>query len=546
MTRALIAGVLAMAAVTSGQPPPSQPRSPDGRRYLSQPLVTSIYTADPSAHVFGGRIYIYASHDIEGPPLPDIEPFRNSQGNAFRMRDYRVLSLDRPGGEVTVHPVALDLADVPWAARQMWAPDAAFKDGIYYLYFPAKDRAGAFRIGVAESKSPVGPFRARPEPIRGSYSIDPSVFIDDDGEAYMYFGGMAGGQLQKFADGVYDPNGPATDPRPADQPAFMPKVVRMERTMLEFAERPRDARILDAAGQTILRGDVQRRFFEAAWLHKYRGRYYLSYSTGENRTIGYAIGSSPYGPFRHQGDVLLPVQGWTTHHSIVEIDGRWWLFYADSQLSNQTWLRNVKMTELFYNPDGTIRTIDPFMPPAAGASRFGVSSSPGRRLLSTDRSPAFDAELRQLGGDRSSVRGGAHLPVDVQDLPVNADVERPPDRQRLVVADDAVRLRRLAFGVAQDRVVDGDVTRERCVDLGLVDARGKQGNVEDPDRLAALTERPALRRSTGAAGFGKPGDDDRPLAAVVREPVRLAIRPRQREIRGRVTGFETKLRHGCR
>src|ERR1039458_10589239 len=81
--------------------PTSQPRSPDGRRYMSQPLVTSIYTADPSAHVFGGRIYIYASHDIDdGPPLSDVEPFKGSEGNAFKMRDYRVLSMDRIGGEV--------------------------------------------------------------------------------------------------------------------------------------------------------------------------------------------------------------------------------------------------------------------------------------------------------------------------------------------------------------------------------------------------------------------------------------------------------------
>src|SRR6266851_3340111 len=81
--------------------PTSQPRSLDGRRYLSQPLVTSIYTADPSAHVFGGRIYIYASHDInDGPPLPDVEPFKGSEGNAFKMRDYHVLSMDRIGGEV--------------------------------------------------------------------------------------------------------------------------------------------------------------------------------------------------------------------------------------------------------------------------------------------------------------------------------------------------------------------------------------------------------------------------------------------------------------
>ena len=200
----VIVSAFAAAAVaqTTSPAPATQPRSPDGRRYLSQPLVTSIYTADPSAHVFDGRIYIYASHDIsEGPSLPDVEPFKGSKGNAFKMRDYHVLSMDRIGGEVTVHPVALDIKDVPWAARQMWAPDAAFKNGTYYLYFPAKGRDGAFRIGVATSKNPVGPFVPQPEPIKGSYSIDPAVFADDDGESYLYFGGLSGGQLQMIVDG---------------------------------------------------------------------------------------------------------------------------------------------------------------------------------------------------------------------------------------------------------------------------------------------------------------------------------------------------------
>ena len=126
--------------------------------FRDQPLVNEIYTADPSAHVFDGKIYIYPSHDIE-TPTPD-----DDLGNQYAMRDYRVLSMDKVGGKVTVGPVALDVKDVPWASQQMWAPDAAYKDGTYYLYFPARDKSkdknglGAFRIGVATSKSPMGPF----------------------------------------------------------------------------------------------------------------------------------------------------------------------------------------------------------------------------------------------------------------------------------------------------------------------------------------------------------------------------------------------------
>ncbi len=335
--------------------------APNERRYAHQPLVRDIYTADPAAHVFGGKLYVYASHNIESPPLPDVPPFQGAQGNAFKMRDYIALEMARPGGAVRVHRDLLKLEDVPWAARQLWAPDVAYKRGTYYLYFPAKDRAGAFRIGVATAKTPAGPFTARPQPIRGSYSIDPAVFTDDDGTSYMLFGGLSGGQLQKVVDGVYRANGPATDPRAPHERAFMPQIARLSGDMLEFAGRPRDATIVDADGKPLLSGDDSRRFFEGAWMHKHGGRYYLSYSTGGTHLLAYAVGDTPYGPFNWSGTILRPVQGWTTHGSTVRHGGRWWLFYADSQMSDKTWLRNVKVAPLQHDADGAIRPIDPFI-----------------------------------------------------------------------------------------------------------------------------------------------------------------------------------------
>src|SRR5687768_11747936 len=129
-------------------------------RAISPPLVTHIYTADPSAHVFDGKIYIYPSHDIDaGIPF-------NDDGDHFGMQDYHVLRMDSPA-DVTAEDcgVALRVDDVPWAARQMWAPDAATKDGRYYLYFPAKRANGLFQIGVASGDHPAGPFMAEPEAI---------------------------------------------------------------------------------------------------------------------------------------------------------------------------------------------------------------------------------------------------------------------------------------------------------------------------------------------------------------------------------------------
>ena len=169
--------------------------------FLNTPLVSEIYTADPSAHIFNDRIYIYASHDIESGGIED------DSGNHFNMIDYHVLSMNLDGSDVTVHPVGLSVDDVSWAKSKFWAPDVAYKDGTYYLYYPAKDANNIFKLGVATSTKPEGPFTPQPSPMKGSYSIDPAVFVDDDGSAYIYFGGIWGGQLQRWESGSYDENG---------------------------------------------------------------------------------------------------------------------------------------------------------------------------------------------------------------------------------------------------------------------------------------------------------------------------------------------------
>src|SRR5690606_27803618 len=154
-----------------------------------------------------------------------------------------------------------------------------------------------------------------------------------------------------------------TGAEPADdQPAIAPKIAKLSDDMLSFAEELKDVQILDENGDPITAGDHDRRFFEAAWVHMYNGKYYFSYSTGNTHYIAYAIGDSPYGPFTYQGVILNPVIGWTNHHSIVEFKGKWYLFYHDSALSGgTTWLRSIKMTELTHRPDGTIETIDPYL-----------------------------------------------------------------------------------------------------------------------------------------------------------------------------------------
>ena len=315
------------------------------------PLVTHMFTADPSAHVFNGKIYIYPSHDI---PHNGED---NDNGDEYQMRDYHVLSMDSLDSECVDNGLALSEKDVPWVSEQMWAPDAAYKNGKYYLYFPARDKEGNFRLGVAESDSPVGPFTPDEKYIPGSYSIDPAVLVEDD-EAYIYFGGLWGGQLEKWQTGEFVPD--AVGPS-GDEPALGPMFAVLSEDMKSFKSKPQMLRILDENGEPIKAGDEERRYFEAPWLHKYNGKYYLSYSTGTTHYIVYATSDSPVGPFTYGGRIMEPVIGWTTHHSIVEIEGKWYLFYHDCEMPGGiNHRRTVKFTELKYNEDGSIVTIQPY------------------------------------------------------------------------------------------------------------------------------------------------------------------------------------------
>lgn len=315
---------------------------------IGQPLVSHIYTADPSAHVFNGRIYIYPSHDTAtGTPEDDL-------GSHFNMMDYRILSLDSVGGKVTDHGVALHIKDIPWAGRQLWAPDAAFANNTYYLYFPVKDKQDVFRIGVATSSKPEGPFKAEKEPIKDSYSMDPNVFKDDDGSYYMYFGGIWGGQLQRWNNNKYDS---AAQNRKPEEKATLPRIAKMGKDMKSFAEQVKEVQIVDKNGQPFTEKDNDKRFFEGAWVFKYKGKYYFTYSTGDTHFICYATGDNPYGPFTYQGVLLNPVEGWTNHISVVPFNNKWYLFYHDALASGKTHLRNVKVTELTFNDDGSIQPV---------------------------------------------------------------------------------------------------------------------------------------------------------------------------------------------
>lgn len=312
-------------------------------------LFPADYMADPSVHVFEDKVYIYPSHDWESANV------ENDNGDQYIMKDYHVLSTDDVmNGEVIDHGKVLGLEDIAWAGRQLWDCDVAEKDGKYYMYFPLKDKNDTFHHGVAIADNPAGPFIPQPDPIRGSYSIDMAI-LKDEGNYYMYFGGLWGGQLQRYSNNISLESAILPEGK---QTALPSRIVKLSDDMLQYAEEPKPVFVVDADGKPLT-ADNPHRFFEASWVHKYNGKYYFSYSTGDTHMLCYAIGDNPYGPFTYQGVILTPVVGWTTHHSIVEYKGKWYLFHHDSVPSGgKSWLRSLKVCEIEYDAQGHIKTIE--------------------------------------------------------------------------------------------------------------------------------------------------------------------------------------------
>src|SRR5512133_2208277 len=253
------------------------------------PFITNQYTADPSARIFNGRVYVYPSHDIlakEGKGRPGW----------FCMEDYHVFSSDNLT-DWTDHGTIISQNRVKWVdstTYSMWAPDCIYRNGKYYFYFPAnsfEERNGRkmFGIGVAIADKPEGPFVPQPEPIKDLPGIDPNVFIDRDGQAYLYW------SLGK----IY--------------------VAKLKDNMLELAEEPRVVKELPEKG-----------LIEGPWMFERNGIYYMTYPHVANKIerLEYAMGDKPMGQFRFAGVIMdeSPMNCWSNHHSLIELKCQRYLF----------------------------------------------------------------------------------------------------------------------------------------------------------------------------------------------------------------------------
>ncbi len=308
-----------------------------GTLTAQNPIIRDQFTADPTARVFDGRVYVYPSHDIQSP----IERLKEW----FCMADYHVFSSENLV-DWTDHGVIVSQENVPWVAADsysMWAPDCVYKNGKYYFYFPSTPsdtlRRG-FTIGVAVADKPYGPFTPQAKPIAGVSGIDPCVFIDKDGQAYMYWSGR-GMSMAKLKD-----------------------------NMLELATEPVQIQGLPDG------------FKEGPFLFERNGKYYYTFPWVQDKTetLAYAMGDSPMGPFEFKGLIMdqWPSKCWTNHHSVVEFKDQWYLFYHHNDLSPEfDKNRSARVDSLFFNTDGTIRKVIPTL--------RGVGITDARKEIQLDR-----------------------------------------------------------------------------------------------------------------------------------------------------------------
>lgn len=287
------------------------------------PLIRNQFSADPSARVFGNRVYLFPSHDILATP-------GKGRVGWFCMEDYHVFSSANLT-DWTDHGVVVTQNKVPWVRRDsysMWAPDCIYRNGKYYFYFPTSPEdtlayGRGFAIGVAVADKPGGPFTPEPTPIKGVHGIDPNVFIDKDGQAYLYWS----------AGNIY--------------------AAKLKDNMKELASEVVTLQELPAKGLK-----------EGPYLFERNGTYYLTFPHVENKIerLEYAVSDHPLGPFKMTGVIMdeSPSGCWTNHHSVIQFKNQWYLFYHDRDYSpNFDKARSVRADSLFFNADGTIRKVTP-------------------------------------------------------------------------------------------------------------------------------------------------------------------------------------------
>jgi len=342
------------------------------------PIVRNQFSADPTARVFNGKVYVFPSHDIPTPPE------KQGRKDWFCMADYHVFSSENLT-DWTDHGMIVSQNKVPWVdstSYSMWAPDCIERNGKYYFYFPANKtvvdvngRKG-FGIGVAIADKPESPYLPLPDPIKGVNGIDPNVFIDKDGQAYLYW---AMGNIL---------------------------VAKLKDNMTELASEPQ---VIDNLPQKGLK--------EGPFMFERNGIYYLTIPHVENKIerLEYAIGNNPMGPFKMAGVVMdeSPMNCWTNHQSFVQYKSQWYLFYHQDAYSPKfDKNRSICADSLFFNSDGTIQKVTPSLRGVGLTSatnkieidRYSSKSENGSSIAFLDSLNSFDGWKTVLNGKNAWVK----------------------------------------------------------------------------------------------------------------------------------------------
>ncbi len=294
------------------------------------PIIRDQFTADPTARVFNGKVYLYPSHDIK-PPVGQRQDW-------FCMEDYHVFSSENLT-DWTDHGVIVTQNKVPWVrpnSYSMWAPDCVEKNGKYYFYFPSAPQAGGgFAVGVAIADRPEGPFIPEPEPIKGINGIDPCVLQASDGNAYIFWGNGRCAKLKPNMKELADDNPKET---------------------VKWGNRE-----MEMVGVNCLKG-LPNRQAEGPFAFEANGWYYLTYPYVREKTevLGYAMSKNPMGPYEYKGLIMAeqPNGCWTNHHSIINYKGQWYLFYHHNYFSpSDDTRRSACIEKLYFNADGTIQEV---------------------------------------------------------------------------------------------------------------------------------------------------------------------------------------------
>jgi arabinoxylan arabinofuranohydrolase len=324
LAAALVAAIVAALLSTAADPSPDPAQA-------DNPIIQTIYTADPAPLVYNGRVYLYTGHDEDASTW-------------FTMKEWRVWSSDDMVNW-TDHGSPLNIDTFSWARQDAWAGQAVERNGKFYWYVPVvNDATGRMAIGVAVADSPTGPFRdAIGHPLVENGEIDPTVFIDTDGQAYLYWGNPNLWYVKLNAD----------------MTSYSGSPTKIQLTTQGFGSRPNNTQ-----RPTL--------YEEGPWFYKRNSLYYMVFAAQCcSEFIGYSTAPGPTGPWTYRG-TIMPTQGssFTNHAGVIDFKGSSYFFYHNGALpGGGGFTRSVAVEKFTYNADGTFPQINMT---TAGAPQVGT------------------------------------------------------------------------------------------------------------------------------------------------------------------------------